>query len=110
VIAHDVLWGIFLLVAVFVAGGMLFLLLRGERIGTMKLPGRIHLAVASFNVTGSAMHARLTVAREGGASTRVQMRVVLSTAMYMERLAPAEAASIAQLLESAAERLRLPWS
>jgi hypothetical protein len=38
------------------------------------------------------------------------MRVVLSTAMYMERLAPAEAASIAQLLESAAERLRLPWS
>ena len=105
---QNVFWAFFLLAAVFVIGGSIFFLLRGERVGTLKLPGRIGLDLALVSTAGPATNVRLTVAREGGASPTVQMRVVAPMAMYMERLDPDSAVTLAQLLETASSRLRAP--
>ena len=107
-IPHNVLWAMFALVALVVIGGTLFLLIRGERVGTLRLLGRIELDLVFARTAGSALRIGLTVAREGGPSPKVQMRTTMPMSMSMERLDPAEALTLAQFLDEASSRLRAP--
>jgi len=104
----NVYWALFTLVAVFVVGGFLFVLVRGERVGTMRLRARTGLKIMFMRTAGGDTHIRLSVAREGGPSPTVQLRVPGPLSLYVERLNPAEAITLAQLLETASSRLRAP--
>ena len=102
----NITYALFAVVAVVVIGGLVITLMRGQRVGTLKLQGRFGLDLAVTCTTGEAMYVRLTVAREGGA--KVQMRIVVSMEMYLERINPADAMILAQFLETASSRLRAP--
>ena len=102
----NITYALFAVVAVVVIGGLVITLLRGQRVGTLKLQGCFGVDLAVTRITGAAMYVRLTVTREGGAN--VLMRIVVPMQMYLERIKPADAMALAQFLETASSRLRAP--
>ena len=92
---------VFGIAVVFVLGGFAFLLLRGEKLGSLSLPARVHL---------NRRTTTLTIAREGGGAglPRMQLRVRLPMMFFMQRIAAGDAAELAKLLEEAANRVRTP--
>ena len=74
-----------------VIGGFLFLLLRAERVGGMRVRGRV----------GHDVHIRITIARERGTSSRVQVRILAMLALETQRLERADAIALANLLDTA---------
>ena len=94
-------WMAFTLAVIFALGGLAFMLLRGEKLGSLSLPARVHLDMRTTTIT---------IARESGGAgpPRMQLRVRLAMLFFMQRLSARDAAELAGLLEDAARRLRAP--
>jgi hypothetical protein len=94
-------WIVFGLAVVFALGGIAFLLLRGEKLGSLSLPARVQLQMRTTT---------LTIARESGGAgpPRMQLRVRLPMMFFIQRIGAGDAAELATLLEDAANRLRTP--
>jgi hypothetical protein len=100
-ISQVAFWAVFILVAIFVAAGFAFTLLRGERIGSVECP----------LVYGTTLaRARFTVAREsrGAGKSGVQVRLRIPMTWTVIPLEPGQAIRLAEHMESAAGRLRSP--
>lgn len=107
-ISQNAFWAFFAFLVLLIAGSWIFMLVRGERVGKLRVRGRIGLDLKLINTTGPATHVGIGVAREGGASRRVLMRVAVPMALYPESIAPADALELSRLLEEASSRLRAP--
>ena len=89
-----------------VAGPFLFWRIRSERVGSLKLRGRIGYDLPLTQAPGPATRVRLTVAKEGGPSAKVQVRTIGKFGLDVERLDCSDALELARLLDSASIRLR----
>jgi hypothetical protein len=94
-------WIVFGLAVVFAVGSIAFLLVRGEKLGSLSLPARVQLHKRTTT---------LTIARESGGAgpPRMQLRVRLPLLFFVQRIGAGDAAELARLLEEAADRLRTP--
>jgi hypothetical protein len=99
-------WGFFVLTAVFVIAAFILVHLRGERVGAMKVPGRLGVSGRFFHPEPRKMRIRLAIAREGGGAPVVQLRIGLAMAYWMQRVDRAKALDLARCLEAASSRLR----
>jgi hypothetical protein len=94
-------WIVFGLAATFAIGGIAFLLLRGEKLGSLSVPARVLLNMRTTT---------LSIARESGGAgpPTMQLRVRLPMMFFVQRIGAGDAAELAKLLEDAAARLRAP--
>jgi hypothetical protein len=100
-IPQPAFWALFVLVIVFMLVALAFMLLRGERIGSLECP----------LVYGTTLaRARFTVVREGrgGGKSGVQVRLRIPMTWTLLPLEPGQAIRLAEHMETAAARLRAP--